>query len=208
MTCIRGGPGKDELLGIGGDDDVDGGAGDDLVGGGLAEGLSGDGPDGRDRITGGAGKDRLIDSSGADIYSGGSGRDVVIALDGRRETVACGSGRDRLIADRRDGRKGCERRQVGAHVKLGSAFLFDHDRKLNVELNCPGYARGACRGRLSVRLDGFLVGHVGYRADGTGDADVPLSGAVHKGSRVVVTARGGDAAGRGNTATRRYRLRG
>jgi Ca2+-binding RTX toxin-like protein len=203
---IRGGPGQDELLGLGGDDDLEGGAGNDLVGGGLAEGLSGDGPDGRDRITGGAGNDRLIDSSGADTFFGGSGRDVVIALDGRRETVVCGSGRDRLIADRRDGRKGCERRQVGAHVKLGSVFLFDQDRKLNVELTCPGYARGACRGRLSVSLDGVLVGHVGYRANGVGDADVPVSG-VHKGSRVVITARGGDAAGRGNTATRAYRLR-
>jgi len=64
----------------------------------------------------------------------------------------------------------------------------------------------ACRGQLSVRLDGVLVGHVGYRADGAGDADVPVSG-VHKGSRVVITARGGDRAGLGNTATRAYRIR-
>ena len=49
--------------------------------------------DGYDTVTGGPGRDRL---------SGGPGRDRLKARDGRRDSVRCGSGRDRVIADQLD----------------------------------------------------------------------------------------------------------
>ena len=66
-----------------GDDRLDGGRGDDVLSGGH----------GYDTVTGGPGRDRL---------SGGPGRDRLEARDGRRDSVRCGSGRDRVIADQLD----------------------------------------------------------------------------------------------------------
>jgi hypothetical protein len=68
---LRGTPQPDELHGLGGRDRIEGRAASDLVDGGT----------GRDRIFGGAGADRLVSSG-----------------DLRRDTVACGSGRDLVNA--------------------------------------------------------------------------------------------------------------
>ena len=45
--------------------------------------------------------------------SGGTGSDVINAVDGARDTVLCGKGRDRVRADARDKLKGCEQVRRG-----------------------------------------------------------------------------------------------
>ena len=53
-------------------------------------------------IHGGRGNDFLLGESGADRLSGGPGNDSIDALDGRRDTIACGPGVDAVLADARD----------------------------------------------------------------------------------------------------------
>lgn len=115
-----------KLFGLGGDDSLatekttdraDGGAGDDrLEGSGLLLGGTGndtmdshrysvvrmDGQSGNDRLIGTRGPDSLAGGSGSDTISGNSGGDLIRVRDGSRDTVNCGNGRDRVIADRRD----------------------------------------------------------------------------------------------------------
>lgn len=137
VDCLYGGTGNDRLDGGPGDDRVligDAGA-DRIVGAGGADRLFGAtgadrlfGSPGADVLSGGAGGDRLTGSSGGDglfggsgddrldggsglnTYAGGSGNDLILARNGRFEAVSCGSGRDRVRADRRDRLQGCERR--------------------------------------------------------------------------------------------------
>ena len=207
---ILGGPGRDEVFALAGDDIVDGGAGNDVLGGGF-EGVR-EGRDGHDRITGGAGDDRLVDSTETDRYDAGPGRDLVLALDGRADRVSCGPGRDRLIGDRRERARGCERRTVGAHVRFtGSRRLQLAGGTLTVDLECPAYALGSCRGRLEARAGGVLVGRRRYRGTGSVSGDIRLSAAgrrlVRSAGRVTVVARGGDATGGIHVARRQLRLR-
>jgi Ca2+-binding RTX toxin-like protein len=96
-TLVGGGFG-DRLLGLGGRDLLIGGAGDDCLDGGR----------GNDRLKGGAGADQLKGGPGRDVFAGGSGADGIDSADGRREKVDCGSGRDRVRADKRDRLKHCE----------------------------------------------------------------------------------------------------
>jgi hypothetical protein len=96
---LSGRPGNDCLIGLAGDDLLDGGDGDDTLDGGRGE----------DLVRGGAGDDRLAGGSAADRYEGGSGNDVVDAVDGKRDVVRCGDGRDRARVDRVDAVAGCER---------------------------------------------------------------------------------------------------
>lgn len=87
---LDGQSGNDVITGGRFDDEIDGGAGNDRIAGGG----------GADQITGGPGKDRLL---------GGTGRDSINSRDSKRDIVRCGSGRDRVKADRRDRLRGCER---------------------------------------------------------------------------------------------------
>lgn len=87
---LRGGKGGQDLLGRGGDDVLRGESGDDCIRGGR----------GRDIVRGGRGKD---------VLSGGVGDDRLRARDGERDVVACGAGRDRVVVDRKDRLRGCER---------------------------------------------------------------------------------------------------
>ena len=76
-------------------------AGDRLLGRGGNDRLKGLGGD--DCLNGGKGKDRLI---------AGPGDDKVSARDGRRDVIRCGSGRDSVMADKRDRiAKDCEVRK-------------------------------------------------------------------------------------------------
>jgi Ca2+-binding RTX toxin-like protein len=96
---LRGEAGADVLAGGGGEDRVAGGKGRDQVsGGGRADFLSG-GP-GRDRLFAGGGRNRLF---------GRSGDDLIGAANGKRDTIGCGSGVDRVVADLFDRVRGCER---------------------------------------------------------------------------------------------------
>lgn len=106
---LAGSSGSDKLRGSSGNDSLSGGSGDD----GTAAGAGNDtvlGGAGDDRLTGSAGADRLSGGSGGDRFSGGSGADRISARDGIRDTINCGSGRDRVTADRRDRvSRNCER---------------------------------------------------------------------------------------------------
>jgi RTX calcium-binding nonapeptide repeat (4 copies) len=64
---------------------------------------------GSDLIDGGAGADCLSGGRGRDRIAGGAGPDVIDAVDGERDAVDCGPGRDELYADRSDTAVGCER---------------------------------------------------------------------------------------------------
>lgn len=115
---LRGGPGNDKIYGRGGNDIIRGGSGNDrLYGDAGADRILG-GP-GSDRIEGGDGNDRLSGRSGDDVLVGGAGRDTLAGDAGNdvlrgidstawTELLACGSGRDRVFADRRDVRRDCE----------------------------------------------------------------------------------------------------
>jgi Ca2+-binding RTX toxin-like protein len=80
---LTGTPFADILRGRGGNDRLDGRSGNDYL----------DGGPGRDTLIGGLGDDRL---------NGGSGDDLLLARDNRRDTLTCGGGRDRVVADTRD----------------------------------------------------------------------------------------------------------
>lgn len=105
-----GGPGDDVLSTPRGGTrgSLSGGPGDDVItGGAFADGLMGDA--GSDRIVGGGGSDKITGGSGSDRIFGGAGRDFIKVRDDARDTVECGTGRDRVSANRRDRVTGCER---------------------------------------------------------------------------------------------------
>jgi len=133
---LRGNPGNDRLDGGRGNDSVFGDAGNDTLLGGFGNdrlhGVSGrdviSGSRGRDRINGGSGNDRISGgsggdkiagdagndsingNSGADRISGNSGNDRITSADNSRDRVNCGSGRDSVVADRKDiVARNCER---------------------------------------------------------------------------------------------------
>lgn len=95
---ICGRAGRDRLLGNAGNDRLFGGKGADLLRGGR----------GADLLRGGRGADRLIGGPGRDRLFGGAGPDVIRAVDGRRDLVDCGPGRDRANVDRFDRVLNCE----------------------------------------------------------------------------------------------------
>lgn len=83
------------------------------------------GGQGRDRLIGGVGRDRLAGrwgsdkivggEGGPDCLLGGLGRDRIRSVNGRRDIVKCGSGRDRATVEPKDRVRGCERRVVRRH---------------------------------------------------------------------------------------------
>ena len=106
------------LIGSGGLDTLRGAGGKDTL---YADGEFSDRGRSNDRLFGGAGDDELTGNKGANLLDGGTGRDPSSpgrertgsrARDGRRDTVRCGSGRDRGRADRSDRRSSCERRKL------------------------------------------------------------------------------------------------
>jgi Tol biopolymer transport system component len=86
---LKGGNGNDVLSGGAGNDKLTGGAGNDTLDGGK----------GNDQLTGGKGVDKLV---------GGAGADKLNAVDGKKDTVDCGAGKDAVTADRADKLRGCE----------------------------------------------------------------------------------------------------
>ncbi|MGH2947940.1 MAG: Ig-like domain-containing protein [Solirubrobacteraceae bacterium] len=107
---LRGGKGPDHLRGSSGNDRLFGNTGRDLLDGGsnrdvLRGGKGRDrlrGGTGRDRLFGGAKGDRLEGGDGRNVLSGGRGKDRIFAVNGKRDTIRCGPGRDRVQADRVD----------------------------------------------------------------------------------------------------------
>ena len=108
FVSATGGPGNDVLSAPrGAFASLHGGSGDDAITGSRFDDTL-DGGAGRDRISGRGGADVISGGSGSDELLGGAGRDTIRARDRARDTVSCGSGRDRVQADRRDRLTGCE----------------------------------------------------------------------------------------------------
>ena len=98
---IRGSARDDVQLGNGGNDRLTGGRGRDLMLGGPGNDRLDGGP-GADIAFGGSGNDRIAGGTGADLIIGGSGKDTISARDRTRDYISCGSGRDKVVADKRD----------------------------------------------------------------------------------------------------------
>jgi hypothetical protein len=96
---LDGGDGNDRLAGSAGRDRLTGGTGDDKLTGGK----------GNDRLTGGPGNDTISPGSGRDIVDAGGGNDTINSVDGVKETIDCGAGKDTVRADRHDRLKHCEK---------------------------------------------------------------------------------------------------
>lgn len=98
---LRAKSGGDIADGQGGDDRVYGDTGSDILGGGPGnDRLSGEA--GSDALYGGSGRDALLGGAGRDLLYGGRGNDAIDAADGARDVIQCGSGVDRVFADRID----------------------------------------------------------------------------------------------------------
>lgn len=89
---MRGGGGRDRLIGRAGDDDIFGNTGNDIL-----VGSAGD-----DDLFGGSGNDRLKGSRGQDDLQGGAGRDVLIG-GGDRDTFVLENNGNDIIRDFMDG---------------------------------------------------------------------------------------------------------
>ncbi|MBE2317396.1 hypothetical protein DVA67_015545 [Solirubrobacter sp. CPCC 204708] len=79
---------------------------DELIGTKGPDQLLGDGGD--DRIFAGTGQDEIDGGAGRDAIDAGRGNDLVHARDRTRDTIDCGTGRDRAVVDRTDRVKNCE----------------------------------------------------------------------------------------------------
>jgi hypothetical protein len=65
---------------------------------------------GADQLFGGANGDTIVDGPGRDRVSGEQGADVILSDDGHVDSIDCGRGTDRVVADRRDRiARNCER---------------------------------------------------------------------------------------------------
>jgi Ca2+-binding RTX toxin-like protein len=109
---------NDILLALGGNDTLLGGSGKDVVNGGnLAEPFGGNknlvGGEGNDAVQGGLGSDNVLGGEGNDFMVGGefdtpAAKDTLSAGEGNEvidvfnDVVVCGSGFDRVLADRAD----------------------------------------------------------------------------------------------------------
>jgi Tol biopolymer transport system component len=93
--------GADIAAGENGADSIDGGAGADKLGGGRGRDEL-RGARGRDALFGGSGADKLIGGKGSDVVVSGAGSDTILSADDQRDQIVCGTGLDRVEADRVD----------------------------------------------------------------------------------------------------------
>jgi Ca2+-binding RTX toxin-like protein len=105
---IYGDDGRDDLFGGNGNDRLYGGFGRDMLAGGEGNDLLVGGAD-ADRLYGEGGKDRIIGGDGRNHIDGGAGNDSIDSRNGETDRVICGTGRDKVTADRADRLNGCER---------------------------------------------------------------------------------------------------
>lgn len=116
---------------------IGGQAGDVLIGDGFSN-----------RLIGGRGNDRIAGGKGADVIDGGDGNDSIDAFDKARDQVACGSGRDGLLADSRDAATRCEARQRGPALTV-SALVLRRGQFYAIG-RCSRYAVEPCAARATV----------------------------------------------------------
>jgi Tol biopolymer transport system component len=107
---LYGEDGNDRLFGEGRADILRGGTGNDYLDGGPGRDTLIDGP-GNDRVLGGDENDHFLLERGSDRVSGGKGDDLIEAgIDGRRDLISCGRGRDTVRAEAIDRvARDCER---------------------------------------------------------------------------------------------------
>jgi len=110
--CLFGGVGSDRLSGAAGNDR--------LVGDDAGRAVPGNdrlfGSAGNDLLVGGPGRDRLRGGAGRNRLRGGLGNDRLNAVNGTRDRVNCGRGRDTARVDSIDRTRGCEHvRRRGTH---------------------------------------------------------------------------------------------
>jgi Ca2+-binding RTX toxin-like protein len=91
--------GESDLVGPDVENVTGGSAGDRLIGG-----------PGANRLDGGPGDDSIVGDAGSDLLLGGAGNDTVDAVDGKKDVLDCGAGRDRASTDKVDQRSSCELR--------------------------------------------------------------------------------------------------
>lgn len=91
----------DRIFGLRGADRISGLAGDDCLNGQRGADTLLGGP-GADELRGSAGPDLIVPGAGADIVRAGRQDDRVNARDKGRDTISCGSGDDRVAADKAD----------------------------------------------------------------------------------------------------------
>lgn len=101
------------------------------------------------------GADLLIGGPGADRLLGGDGPDRISALDGRRDTVVCGRGADRVVADPSDVLVGCER-EGRERVALEVPRRLVAGRRARFVVGCPASYRSP-GARHRARCDGTLT---------------------------------------------------
>jgi Ca2+-binding RTX toxin-like protein len=104
---VRGGSGNDRLSGQTGSDTLFGGPGRDVLDGGRGNDRLFGGP-GKDRVFGGPGNDRLNPGAGRDHVRAGARRDRIVSVDGQRDMIDCGPGRDVATVDAVDRVRRCE----------------------------------------------------------------------------------------------------
>jgi len=122
-------------------------AGDVLVAGGRGTELRGLGGD-----------DRLAGGPAADLLDAGPGDDFVSSLDGVRDNVRCGAGRDSVVADAIDVLRGCEP-QLREHPGYETGRATRVRPILTLVWSCPRAfrspippRRARCRGTTSLQL--------------------------------------------------------
>jgi RTX calcium-binding nonapeptide repeat (4 copies) len=156
-STLTGNGGADELKGSGGPDTLDGGAGDDILDAGFGD----------DTITGGPGRDTIAaDRAGGDCgplwCTYPYGNDTVQARDGEADSITCGAGTDRVVADPVDTvAPDCEQVERGAATSPtpGTGSVIK-GTKAKLTLRVAGHPRLATvlkRG-LSVTLTGAKPG--------------------------------------------------
>ncbi|MFL5909667.1 MAG: lytic murein transglycosylase [Gaiellaceae bacterium] len=79
---------------------------ENATGGAAADDITGS--DGPNRLDGGPGNDSIDGAAGSDLLLGGAGNDKVDAVDGKKDVLDCGAGRDRASTDKVDNRTSCE----------------------------------------------------------------------------------------------------
>lgn len=190
-----------ELVGLGGDDDLRAGDGPDHLDGGPGADVL-DGGFGDDTIVGGPGRDAIS----ADLAGGDCGplwcklpygNDVVQARDGEIDSITCGAGSDRVVADPDDViASDCETvdRAAGAPQPTGGGAggVPTPRARLSVASIRLG---AALRGGLRVRLSHMPAGRVSVKARvagavvATGRAAIGVSGAARVRLRFTHAAR-------------------
>jgi hypothetical protein len=100
---LAGKDGDDKIRGLGATDFILGGAGNDVIYAGPGGDPVLDGDEGDDVIYAGPGVDGIKGNEGEDVIYGGDGNDSVgAAMDGQRDKLYCGAGKDKYQADPND----------------------------------------------------------------------------------------------------------